>query len=138
MASLTSIREGLAANLDTIPKLQASAYLLSNPTPPAAEVQPGAIDYDRAMGRGHDDWLFTVRVFVGFTSDIGAQRRLDGMLASAGSASVKAAIESDPTLDGACEDLLVTRCTGYRLFGREGGAALLGAEWEVQVLAAGE
>lgn len=138
MASLTDIREALAANLASITGLQQSAYLLSNPTPPAAEVQPSEIDYDAAFQRGMDEWTLIVRVFVGVSSDIGAQKRLDGMIASSGASSIKAAVESDRTLGGAVDDLRVTRCTGYRVFAREGGAGVLGAEWEVQVIARGD
>ncbi len=135
--TLQAIREGIAANLETLNGVQQSAYLLANPTPPAAEVQPGEIEYDLAMGRGLDRWNLTVRVFVGFTSDKGAQIRLDKMLAPSGVDSVKAAIEAEPTLGGACDDLHVKRCTGYRLYNRAGQAAVLGAEWEIEVLASG-
>lgn len=137
MASLTTLREALASNLAGIPGLQQSAYLLANPTPPAAEVLPAPIEYDKAMGRGHDLWRFTVRVFVGLTSDIAAQKRLDKMIASSGTNSIKAALESNTTLGGAAEDLHVTRCSGYRLFKRGTGQPLLGAEWEVEVHAPG-
>ena len=57
MASLTDLREGLAATLASITGLQQSAYLLSNPTPPTAEVQPGPVDYDLTMKRGLDKWI---------------------------------------------------------------------------------
>jgi hypothetical protein len=137
MASLTDLREALASNLAAIDGLQESAYVLANPTPPAAEVVPAPIEYDKAMGRGLDKWTFLVRVLVGLTSDIGAQKRLDKMLASAGPDSVKAALETDPTLGGAADDLIVTRCSGYRTFKREGGTLLLGAEWTTEVYASG-
>jgi hypothetical protein len=137
MASLTDLREGLAANLASIPGLAESAYLLSNPTPPAAEVQPGEIDYLGAFQRGMDTWNFVVRVFVGATTDKGAQKRLDQMLESSGRYSVKAALEQDCQLDGACDDLVITGCSGYRIYSREGGAGVLGAEWQVQVIAPG-
>jgi hypothetical protein len=138
MASLTELREALAANLVSIPGVQQSAYLLSAPTPPAIEIQPDAIEYDLTMRRGTDRWRFIVRAFVGATTDIGAQKRLDRMLASAGVDSVKAAIESDRQLGGVCDDLRAVRCSGYRSFQREGAAAVLGAEWEVEVLAEGD
>lgn len=138
MTSLTDIREGLAANLATISGLQQSAYLLSNPTPPAAEVQPDEVEYDRSFQRGTDRWQLIVRCFVGATSDVGAQKRLDRMLASSGADSVKQALESDRTLGGAADDVRVVRCTGYRIFARDGGASVLGAEWTVQVLAQGD
>ncbi|MBX5461640.1 MAG: hypothetical protein IRZ28_11190 [Steroidobacteraceae bacterium] len=134
---MADIRTGLAANLAPIPGLQESPWLLSNPTPPAAEIQPDEVDYDQALGRGLDRWRFTVRVFAGFTSDVGAQKLLDLMLAPSGPRSVKAALESDCTLGGKVDDLRVTRCSGYRLYGRDGGPSVLGAEWQVEVLVAG-
>lgn len=140
MPSFAEIREGIAANLDTIPGLQASAYVLGNATPPAAEVEPGwgsesAISYDKAFQRGLDGYAFTVRVLVGNAHDIGAQKRLDKMIAPSGSSSVKAAVEANPTLSGAIDDLRVTECGGYRRYGNEG--RVLGAEWKVQVWAEG-
>ncbi len=137
MASLTAIRTALAANLASISGLAQSPYMLANPTPPAAEIAPGEIRYDEAFARGLDRWQFKVRVFVGMTSDIGAQKRLDSMLASSGAGSIKAALESDRTLGGACEDLHVTGCRGYMVFTREGGNAVLGTEFDVVVLATG-
>jgi hypothetical protein len=137
MADLGDIRAALAANLSSIPGLNESPYLLGNPTPPAAEVQPADIDYHQAMGNGVERWTLIVRVFVGTMSDKGAQIRLDRLLASSGSESVKAAIESDTSLAGAVDDVTVTRCTGYRIFNREGMPSVLGAEWTVSVLAIG-
>jgi hypothetical protein len=142
-----AICEGLAHNLSGLSGVQVSAYLLANPTPPACEIEPGTIKYDRAFGRGLDELSFIVRMFVGMTSDIGAQKRLYPFLAASGETSVKAAVESDCTLGGIVDDLQVQHCTGLKLFVREvsspkGGRGsvqgpLLGAEWTVQILAEG-
>ncbi|HXO86433.1 MAG TPA: hypothetical protein VN803_13015 [Gemmatimonadales bacterium] len=141
---MAAICEALAANLSGIDGLQESGYLLANPTPPAAEVEPGPIKYDRAAGRGLDDMRFLVRVFVGLTTDIGAQKRLYRMLASTGDDSIKTALESNRTLGGLIDDLWVSNCSGLKLFVREVTAGrgsaqgpLLGAEWTVQILATG-
>lgn len=133
-ATLAQIRTGLAANLASITGLAQSAYVLSNPTPPAAEIEPGAVEYDQAFGRGHDRWAMTVRVFVGLTTDIGAQKRLDTYLAPSGATSVKTALESDLTLGGTVQDLHVTGCSGYRVYPRQGQAPVLGAEWQLTVI----
>lgn len=142
MASFKEIREGLAANVGSISGLQASAYLLGSPTPPVAEVEPGwgterGISYDKTFQRGLDGYAFTVRVLIGAPSDVGAQKRLDRMLAPSGADSIKAAVESDLTLGGDIETLRVTECSGYRLYRRDGGAPLLGAEWRVEIWAEG-
>jgi hypothetical protein len=139
MASLSEIRVGLADALSAIEGIQASPYMLSNPTPPAAHVFPDQIDYDKAMARGLDDWFMTVQAFVGLSSDIGAQERLDVMLAPSGPASVKAAIEADRTLGGVVGGLRVESCSGYRTYQLEAVQHLvLGAEWRVHVLASGQ
>lgn len=143
MADYELLAEALAANLSSIVGLQESAYLLSNPTPPAAEVQVAETEYDLAMGRGLDKAMFTVRVFVAMSSDIGAQKKLRAMMASSGDTSVKAALESDRRLGGLAQDSRVTKCSGEKGFLREvAGTAgrgsaqgpLLGAEWTVEVL----
>lgn len=135
MPDLTELREALAESLSVIPNIQVSAYVLANPTPPAIHVIPGEVEYHLTMGSGGDEWWhFTVQAFVAATGDIAAQRRLDGMLASQGEYSVKAAIEADHTLGGACEDLIVDRRTGYQIFVPDGRGAVLGAEWMVRIL----
>ena len=136
MASLTDIREQIAAAL-ALPGFQVSAYMLSNPTPPAAHVFPDQVEYDQAMQRGLDVWTLTVQCYVGFTTDIGAQKRLDELLAKTGSMSVKQLIETDRTLCGIVHDCRVTAASGYRLYSAAGDNTrlVLGAEWTVQVFA---
>jgi hypothetical protein len=134
MATLTEIREGLEQNLASIPGLAESAYLLGKPPFPAAEVQPGTINYDQAMGRGLDEQMMTVRVFVSPNTDKGAQRKLDRFLEPEGDYSVKEALESDTTLGGTVQDLHVVSSSGYRIYTREGMPSALGAEWTVRVL----
>lgn len=147
MADYDLIANALADSLSGITGVQESAYLLGNPTPPAAEVQFGDTEYDQAFGRGHDRVLAIVRVFVGFSSDIGSFKRLRPMMNNSGSESVKAAIEADRTLGGLVQSLRVTKMTGEKGFLREvtgkagrGSAQgpLLGAEWTVEMLVPGK
>ena len=135
MIDIAACRAGLAANLLNVLGLQESPYLLSNPTPPCAEIEVGPIDYDQTMQRGEDDLHFTVRVYVSSTTDVGSQKLLDTFLAATGAQSIKTALESDKTLGGAVDTLHVSRCSGYRAFERGGQPAMLGAEWEVLVIA---
>ena len=88
MASLTTIRAGIAANLRAITGLQVSTWALANPTPPCIEIVPGPIAYDEAFNDGAHTYNITVRVFVGMVSEIGAQKLLDQFLASTGPKSV--------------------------------------------------
>jgi hypothetical protein len=140
--SFQDIREGLAVSLGSIEDVQVSAYVLGNPTLPAIEVVPGwegkdGIDYDKTFKRGLDALVFTVRAMVGTPTDIGAQKRLDRMIAPTGADSVKAAVEADGTLDGLIHALHVTECSGYKAFARDGGTVALGANWRVEVWADG-
>lgn len=139
MSTLADVREGLRANLSSIPGAQVSAYVLSNPTLPTIWVRPAAevVTYHRAMGNGVENWTLLVQAYVGVPSDIGAQKKLDEFLASAGASSVKAAIESDKTLGGSANDLAVQNCSGYLEYARPDGTTALGAEWTVLVLTDG-
>jgi hypothetical protein len=87
------------------------------------------------MARGADTWHLTVRVYAAANLDRGAQVKLDALMAPSGSSSVKAAVESDRTLGNVVNDAHVVRCSGYRVYERGGQAALLGAEWLVEVIA---
>lgn len=134
MGKMADLREALAASLASLPGVQESAYVLGNPTPPTAEVEPAPIEYDLAMARGLDRCMFTVRVFVGAATDIGAQKKLDDFIDPTGDSSVKTLLEADRTLGGICDHVQVLRCSGYKVYeiGRSGGIRL-GAEWSVQV-----
>lgn len=136
-ATWQEIREEMAERLKTIPNVQASATILTNPTPPTVWVVPGEIVYDQAMVRGHDNQQLLVLAIVGVATDQGAQLTLDRFLAPDGIYSVKAVLESERpgpvTLGGLVEDLAVVSCTGYRQYPRPDGSAYLGAEWTVQV-----
>lgn len=141
MATLATIREGiranLAANLDlgSYSDVQISAYALSNPTGPYVQVfGPEEISFHRAMANGHADWTLRVQVGVPLTLDRGAQELLDRMLESSGSASIRAAIEADTTLGGACQQAIVTGVSGYGQY-VTGAGDYLGCEFSVAVIA---
>lgn len=137
MTALAPIREGLATNIRTVFTAgQVSAYMLSQPTPPCAWPYPSEIDYDQAMQRGFDELQVKVLALMPLTDDVGSQVMLDELLASSGSNSMKAAIESDKTLAGVVLDLIVESCTGYFTYQLTSGPCL-GAEWVVRIAAPG-
>jgi hypothetical protein len=102
------VRAGLGTALDTITGLRAFDYVPDSLSPPAAVVEPLEIDYDEAMRRGLDVYRAYILVIVGRMSDRSSQDRLDAYVAGSGASSVKAALESDKTLGGACSTLQVT------------------------------
>lgn len=141
MATLAQIREGIRANLAANLSLgaytdpQISGYALSPGTLPSIQVLgPAGIEYDKAMGRGHDDYEITVQAIVALTTDRGAQELLDRMLDPSGAASVKTAIEADRTLGGVVDHTWVVSATGYRQYSTTQGEAL-GCEFTVAVIA---
>lgn len=142
MASLTDLREGLAVNVRAITGIQATAHILSNPTPPTVWVYPAPIDYHQASQNGAAKYEFVVEVFVGMFSDKGAQAQLDKYIDS-GPRCIKEKLETADTPDervslgGACDDLIVRRCSGYRPVMVDGKGPYLTAEWRVEVYAAG-
>ncbi|MDP8930466.1 MAG: hypothetical protein M3O70_18335 [Actinomycetota bacterium] len=133
MADLAAIREGLRARLDTVPDLQASAYLLAKPTPPTAMVGgPDTIGFLEEFG-GTPTWTLPIILYTGLAHDVAAQKRLDTYLAPFGPTSVRAAVEADPTLGGIVDSLAVTGMTGYRTYIMEANVLYLGAELTVEI-----
>jgi len=138
-ATITEIREGLAANLragGNLDDWQVSAYPLANPTPPMIQILRGDIEYDYAMKRGLDIVTMMIQALVALSSDIGSQVRLDPLVAPTGATSVKALLEADRTLAGKVANLRVTSVLGDRVAASAtGGGAILVAEWSVDVYA---
>ena len=108
MADIRAIRAGLVANLNTIPKLRASAELIDNPTPPIALVNLDSVEYDLAMRGGLTQYNFVITVVVGRAAEREQQRRLDLYCQPFGELSVKVAVESNRSLSGVIQDLRVT------------------------------
>ena len=132
MASVTTIRQGIATRLATIPGLRTSATMLDDPRPPVAMVIPERVEYDLTAQRGIDRYIFVVQVLVSRADDRAAQNNIDPYIAGAN--SVKEAIFADPTLDGAAQ---VARVTDVRSYGQVlyGETLYLGVEFAVEVYA---
>jgi hypothetical protein len=133
-ATVTGIRTGLASTLGTIRGLRTAAVVPEDPKPPIAVVMAPNISYDSAFGRGMDSYSFTVLVVVGRVSDRTAQSTIDAYCSGVGTYSIKAAINSDPTLGGACQSARVTEMSNYGSLSI-GDTEYLSAEFTVQVYA---
>jgi hypothetical protein len=134
MAVMSELRSGLAARVATIPGLRSAATLPDSPTPPQAVVYPDRVTYDTAFGRGSDEYVFIVLVIVGRVSERTAQTSLDAYCNSSGATSIKAAIESEPTLGGKAHDCRVTEMRGQGSLAI-GEITYLTAEFLVTVIA---
>lgn len=104
----SKVREGLKKNLATIKGLRVYDTVPDIPTPPCAVVGQLDITFDINNSRGLDLAYIDVLVIVQRFSERTGQNQLDQYLAGSGNYSIKAAIESDQTLDGACNTLRVT------------------------------
>lgn len=131
--SIELIREGIGRNLATVPGLRVSTEIPDNPSPPIAVLSLSNVVFDGAYNRGLTTYNFIVSVIVGRAAEREAQRRLDTYISN-GASSVKLAIESDKSLDGAAYDVRVSEMTnvGTVLLG---DANYLAADFAVQVYA---
>jgi hypothetical protein len=105
--TVSQIKTGLAANLATVSGLRAYAYQPDNVNTPFAWPLLDSIQYNGAMGGGLITHKFTVSVVVGRSAERTAQTLLDGYLSYKGATSIRQAIESDRTLGGVVQDLIV-------------------------------
>lgn len=104
----TAVRQGLATALDTITGLRTFDYVPDGIPTPAAIVEPLEITYHEAnVSTGLQYYRAFVLVIVGRMTDRSSQDRIDAYLANTGAASIRAAIESDRSLGGACSTLNV-------------------------------
>jgi len=107
VTTVSQIKTGLAANLATVSGLRAYAYQPDNVNTPFAWPLLDSIQYNGAMGGGLITHKFTVSVVVGRSAERTAQTLLDGYLSYKGATSIRQAIESDRTLGGVVQDLIV-------------------------------
>lgn len=109
MASVSAIASGMQARLATISGVRAYSYQPEQLNPPFAYPVLNTVSYHQTMGMGNAvtqfDW--TVYVVVGRWVDRVAMVNLDGFLSPTGATSIRAALEGDLTLGGACQDLIV-------------------------------
>jgi len=132
--TVSGLRSGIATNLATITDLRTSATVPTDPKPPIAVVMVGPIQFDTALGRGLDEYEFTVLVIVGKVDDRTAQNTMDAYCNPTGAGSIKTAIERDKTLGGNAQTLRVTNMRNYSALSIADNTYLT-AEFVVQVYA---
>lgn len=128
---------------DGIGKLTTTGYVPDSVAAPCFFVAEVEVTYDRSMGRGMDELMFTCRALVGRTDDRTSQKILDGLLSGSGPASLKAAIEAargapgEAALGGLADDMHLERVQGYRWYEHE-GTTYVGAELMIKVIGPGD
>ncbi len=107
----STVRDNLKTALQTITGLRVMDYVPDSANIPTnnafAVVGQLSLNYDYTLNRGFDFATCNIIVMVGRMSERSGQERLDGLLASSGSTSIKAAVEADKTLSGAVQTLRV-------------------------------
>jgi hypothetical protein len=83
-----------------------------------------------------DEITVSCRLLVSRATDWAGQAQLDAYLIGSGTNSIKAALESDRTLGGKCDDSNVTRISGYHQY-EVGSTYYYGAEISVHVIGSG-
>ena len=135
MASLTSIRNGIATNLGNITSLFVYGYVPDSIEPPTAIVGVvESVEYDTSMARGADTYEIPVLLYVSRVDAQDSQETLDTYLASTGANSIKAQIESDQTLSGSAMSCRVVEASNYGVY-TINDIEYLGVEFEVSVVA---
>ena len=135
MASLSSIRSGIATNLVNISTLTVFGFVPDSIEPPTAVVGVvDSIEYDTSIARGADTYTIPVFLYVSRVDAQDAQATLDAFLASSGSSSVKTQIESDVTLGGVANSARVVEADNYGVYSIN-NIDYLGCEFTVEVIA---
>jgi hypothetical protein len=130
---VAAIRDGLATRLATIAGLKVYHEVPESiGATPAVLVKPESGAYYTAMGQGVMH-IFSLTILVSLSQGHPrAQADLDTYLAFTGAESIRAAIEADGTLGGACDTLKVSRYYDYG--GHEyAGTTYLGVRIECEI-----
>jgi len=131
--SISLLRAGLAKNLQTIKGLRVVETLPDLVNPPMAMIGLTKVNYNQQNQRSMTEYTFQVTVVLGRVSERTAQASLD-VLVAPGEGSVKYALESDRTLDGAAYEVFVPELSAYGAVSIN-GIDYLSAEFSVQVFA---
>lgn len=108
-ATISQVKDGLKARIQTISGLRAFDYQPDQVNPPFAFPTLDTITYHQTgMSSGGVVMNFTVTLIVNRAVERTAQDQLDQYMSWDGAQSLRAAIEADRTLGGVCDDLIVT------------------------------
>jgi hypothetical protein len=113
---LVRVRAGLATAAGRIDGLNATPHAPAAVSAPAFYPGESEIDYDQTFAAGVDDMTITCYLLTSIAEDRDGQALLDEFLGR-GEKSIKAALEFDRTLGGACSDSCVRKMRGYRQYG---------------------
>lgn len=105
--TVSAIATALGAALGSVPNLRTVPYLPDTFTPPVAVIGIDKVNYHGAFSDADVEHTFTVYVIVSRANDRSGIATLEGFMSQAGTSSIRAAIEADPTLAGVVSTLIV-------------------------------
>jgi hypothetical protein len=132
-SSISDIRQGLADALRTIPNLRVFDLVPDNPNPPGIVISLDRVMYDSVFARGCDEYEFILHLIVARADDRSGQIRLEEYVAGSGPHSIKAAVESDPTLTGTAQTVRVSEARNLGTQERADGLSLLLVDFIVTI-----
>lgn len=137
--NLTSVKKAMAVLARGLTGVERSDHFVPDVIyPPHFYIGETTIDWtgnNNTFG-GDDDITLLCRLLVGQSGDESSQDLLSRYMRRTGSRSVKAVLEGvlpKQTLGGLCDDLVVHRMQGHRMY-QVGDNRYYGAEWVVQIL----
>jgi len=128
----SSIHSALAMSLAQVRGLRVADHLPEQINPPVAVIQLQAVTYHKAMQGGLSEWEFLIALVAGRMGDRAAQVQLDNWISYDGVYSIRAAIESDLTLNGIVKSLIVNEMVAVRPLSL-GDASYLSCEFNVTI-----
>jgi hypothetical protein len=131
-ATISQVATGLQNNLATVTGLRASAYQPEQLNPPMAYPVLSTVNYHRAFQGGDVIMDWVIHVVVGRYTDRTAHAAMDNYLSYSGGNSIRAALESDLTLGGVCQTLVVSSAADIRSL-NSADAEFLEIQFTVQV-----
>lgn len=120
-ATISVVRDALAAKMSEIDGLRGIAIVDSEINPPVAVVVPGSIstrghtvvEYDSTFANGSHCYYFTVQIAVSTVVNRTAQALVDEYISPDGTKSIKTVLENDMTLGGLVSWAKVISCSHY-------------------------
>ncbi|MFA7117115.1 MAG: hypothetical protein WC140_07815 [Bacteroidales bacterium] len=132
---MTAVFQGLADNAATT-GLRCFAEVPDAISPPAFLVVDAEILFNQSFGGMEELNPVTCRLLVSAATDKQGQQKVKDYLKGSGPLSVKAALEADRTLGGACDDCHVMRASGPAMY-EHAGQHYWGCELAVHVIGSG-
>ena len=113
-ATLASVRDAIAVALRTVSGLNADGYLVQKIRSPHAMVDL-EIDYDQTLGRGSDEYLFTITVYAQRDNDGQSQKYLDQLRDGRQATSLKRVLEGDAGVLATVDYIRVRKVSGVHV-----------------------